>query len=153
MIKSPTQAGFYASLGKDDLLDREAWWARGKPAPVAAIWGLDPLLFMVAATNFLKNVSEYDAFGGIGDAPIDLFESDVTGLMLPANAEIIVEGYCYPGRDFAEGPFGEFTGYYGRPSGATPYIDIHIIRYRSDPILTCALMAKGWRTNADCSGG
>ena len=98
---------------------------------------------MVAATTFPKNVSEYDAFGGIGDAPIDLFESDVTGLMLPANAEIIVEGYCYPGRDFAEGPFGEFTGYYGRPSGATPYIDIHIIRYRSDPILTCALMAEG----------
>ncbi len=143
MIKSPTQAGFYASPGKDGLLDREAWWARGEPAPVAAVWGLDPLLFMVAATTFPKNVSEYDAFGGIGDAPIDLFESDVTGLMLPANAEIIVEGYCYPGRDFAEGPFGEFTGYYGRPIGATPYVDIHTIRYRSDPILTCALMAEG----------
>ena len=58
---------------------------------------------------------------GINGAPIELFVSDVTGLPLPARAEIILEGFVYPNETFAEGPFGEFTGYYGRPSGATPY--------------------------------
>ena len=57
-----------------------------------------------------KTLSEYDFFGGINGAPIEVFESAVTGLLLPANAEIIVEGYAHPGKEFREGPFGEFTG-------------------------------------------
>jgi len=146
MIKSRNEVGYYASPGKDTLLDRELWWEMGKPAPVAAVYGLDPLLFMVAATSFPKSSSEYDFFGGISGAPIEVFESDVTGLTLPANAEIIVEGFCYPDKSFKEGPFGEFTGYYGRPGGPTPYIEIEKVRYRSNPILTCALMAD-WPAN------
>ncbi|MFQ5691942.1 MAG: UbiD family decarboxylase [Nitrospinota bacterium] len=143
MIKSRNQVGYYVSPGKDALLDRESWWEHGEPAPVAAVYGLDPLLFIVAATTFPKNASEYDAFGGINGAPIEVFESDVTGLLLPAGAEIVVEGLSHPGKTFPEGPFGEFTGYYGRPSGETPYIDIQAVRFRNDPILTCALMADG----------
>ncbi len=146
MIKSRNQVGYYSSPGKDTLLDRELWWERGEPAPVAAVYGLDPLLFMVAATSFPKNASEYDFYGGIAGAPIEVFESDVTGLMLPTNAEIIVEGFCYPDKTFKEGPFGEFTGYYGRPGSATPYIEIEKVRYKDDPILTCALMAD-WPAN------
>lgn len=143
MIEGPNQVGFYASPGKDALLDRERWWALGKPAPVAAVYGLDPLLFLCAATSFPKDVSEYEFAGGINGAPIEVFESDVTGLLLPANAEIIIEGFSYPDETASEGPFGEFTGYYGRPGGPTPYIEIKAIRYRNKPILTSALMADG----------
>ncbi len=146
MIKSRNEVGYYASPGKDTLLDREKWWEMGKPAPVAAVYGLDPLLFMVASTSFPKDTSEYDFYGGIAGEPIEVFESDVTGLPLPANAEIIVEGFCYPDKTFKEGPFGEFTGYYGRPGGPTPYIEIEKVRYKTDPTLCCALMAD-WPSN------
>ncbi|MDD2735707.1 MAG: UbiD family decarboxylase [Desulfuromonadaceae bacterium] len=141
MIQGPKQVGFYASPGKDAVLDRERWWAMGKPAPVAAVYGMDPLLFLCAATSFPKDVSEYEFAGGINGAPIEVFKSEVTGLLLPANAEIIIEGFSYPDKTAEEGPFGEFTGYYGRPGGPTPYIDIKTIRYRNKPILTSALMA------------
>lgn len=143
MIQGPRQVGFYASPGKDAVLDRERWWAKGQPAPVAAVYGLDPLLFLSAATTFPKDVSEYEFAGGINGAPIEVFESDVTGLLLPANAELIIEGFSYPDKTAAEGPFGEFTGYYGRPGGPTPYIEITAVRYRNDPIVTSALMADG----------
>ena len=146
MIKSRNEVGYYASPGKDTLLDREKWWEQGKPAPVAAVYGLDPLLFLVAATSFPKDRSEYDFYGGIAGEPIEVFESDVTGLTLPASADIIIEGFCYPDKTFKEGPFGEFTGYYGRPGGDTPYIEITAVRYKDDPILTCALMAD-WPAN------
>ena len=146
MIKSRNEVGYYVSPGKDALLDRERWWQQGKPAPVAAVYGLDPLLFTVAATSMPKTVSEYDFFGGINGAPIEVFESDVTGLLLPANAEIIVEGYAHPNKEFTEGPFGEFTGYYARPEDSAPYIEISTVRYKDDPILTCALMAD-WPAN------
>jgi len=87
--------------------------------------------------------SEYDYYGGINGAPIELFKSDVTGLPLPARAEIILEGFVYPDETFAEGPFGEFTGYYARPGGATPYVRVEKVRFRNNPTLTCALMADG----------
>ncbi|MDR2240532.1 MAG: UbiD family decarboxylase [Zoogloeaceae bacterium] len=141
MILNDKQVGFYASPGKDAVLDRETWWKQGKPAPVAAVYGQDPLLFLTSATSFPKDVSEYEFAGGINGAPIEVFKSDVTGLTLPANAEIIIEGFSYPDKTCEEGPFGEFTGYYGRPGGATPYIDIKCIRYRNKPIVTSALMA------------
>ena len=146
MIKGPNEVGFYVSPGKDALLDREKWWKLGKPAPVAAVYGLDPLLFIVAATSFPKGESEYDYYSGINGDPIEVFESDVTGLLLPARAEIIVEGFCYPDETFDEGPFGEFTGYYGRPEAPTPYIRIDTVRHRDNPTLTCALMAD-WPSN------
>jgi UbiD family decarboxylase len=146
MIKSRNEIGLYTSPGKDAGIDMQKWWDQGKPAPVAAIYGLDPLLFIVGATTFPKTETEYDYFGGINGAPAKVFESDVTGLLLPAGAEIIVEGFAHPGETFAEGPFGEFTAYYGRPEAPTPYIRIEKIRHKNRPILTNALMAD-WPSN------
>lgn len=146
MIQGPKSVGYYSSPGKDTLLDRELWWKQGKPAPVAAVYGLDPLLFLVSATSFPKDMSEYVYAGGIAGEAVEVFESDITGLTLPANADIIIEGYSYPDKTAPEGPFGEFQGYYGRPGGPTPYIEIKAIRYRNNPILTSALMAD-WPSN------
>src|SRR5215813_10871662 len=115
MIKSPREAGLFTSPGHDGTLDREKWWKMGKPMPVVAAFGIDPLLFMCASTTFPKTESEYDYYGGISGSPAKVFISDVTGLPTPANAEIILEGFLHPGETFPEGPFGEFTGYYGRP--------------------------------------
>jgi UbiD family decarboxylase len=143
MIKGPREVGLYTSPGKDGTLDREKWWKMGKPMPVVAAYGIDPLLFLVAATTFPKTESEYEYYGGINGAPIDVFISDVTGLPVPAGAEIVIEGFVYPDKTFAEGPFGEFTGYYGRPGGDTPYVRVEKLRYRDSPTLTCALMADG----------
>ena len=143
MIKGPREIGVYTSPGKDATLDREKWWKMGKPMPIAACYGIDPLLFLVAATSLPKTECEYDYYSGIAGAPIEVFTGDVTGLPLPARAEIILEGFVYPDETFAEGPFGEFTGYYGRPSGATPYMRVEKVRYRDNPTLTCALMADG----------
>lgn len=146
MIETPKTVGYYSSPGKDTLLDRELWWKQGKPAPVAAVYGMDPLLFLVSATSFPKDSSEYLYAGGIAGQPIETFKSEITGLTLPANADIIIEGFSYPGETAEEGPFGEFQGYYGRPGGPTPFIKIEAIRHRNNPILTSALMAD-WPSN------
>ena len=143
MIKGPREVGVYTSPGKDATTDREKWWRMGKPMPIAAAYGIDPLLFLVAATSLPKTECEYDYYSGISGAPIEVFTSDLTGLPLPARAEIVIEGFLYPDETFAEGPFGEFTGYYGRPTGATPYMRVERVRYRDNPTLTCALMADG----------
>ena len=72
--------------------------------PIAAAYGIDPLLFLVAATSLPKTESEYEYYSGINGAPIELFTSDLTGLPLPARAEIILEGYPLSRRDLRRGP-------------------------------------------------
>ncbi len=141
MVKSPRELFVYWSPGKDARLQAERYWAKGLPFPVATAYGPDPLLFTVSTQTLPKTESEYDYAGGLIDEPVEVFKSDVTGLLLPASAEIIIEGEMRPGNEGLEGPFGEFTGYYGRPEARTPIIDVKCIRYRRDPILTCALMA------------
>ena len=141
MIKSPKELFVYWSPGKDARLQAERYWAKGLTFPVAAAYGPDPLLFTVSTQTLPKTESEYDYAGGLLNEPVEVFKSDVTGLLLPTSAEIIIEGEMRPGNESMEGPFGEFTGYYGRPEAHTPIIDVKCIRYRKDPILTCALMA------------
>jgi UbiD family decarboxylase len=141
MIMNKKQVGFYVSPGKDALLHRERRWSKGEPCEVAAVYGIDPLMFICGAMGFPKNVSEYDAVGGIMGKPYEVVKGKTVDLLIPAHAEIVVEGIAYPDNLQAEGPFGEFQGYYGRPGGPTPVIDIKCIRYRNNPILTAALMA------------
>jgi 4-hydroxy-3-polyprenylbenzoate decarboxylase len=147
MIKGPRELGLYTSPGKNAGQDRDKWWKMGKPAPVVAAFGIDPLLFMVAATTFAHGESEYDYFGGIGGRPIETFVSDVTGLPVPAQAEFLIEGFMYPDETFVEGPFGEFTGYYGH-KGPSPFIRVERVRMRENPTLTCALVADGAASEA-----
>jgi UbiD family decarboxylase len=141
MILSKNEVGFYVSPGKDALLHREKWWQRGEPCEVAAAYGIDPVLFIAGSMGFPKNVSEYDHAGGIKGEPVRVVKGEVTDLLIPADAEIVVEGISYPDRLKDEGPFGEFQGYYGRPGGPTPFIEVKCIHHRDNPILMAALMA------------
>lgn len=146
MVQGRNRVTVYTSPGKDGGLDRQKWWAMGKPAPVAVVYGIDPALFMVGGQSFPKTESEYDYYGGLTGQPIELFKSDLTGLPIPAHAEIIAEGFFKPEDQDREGPFGEFTAYYGRSEGPCPAVTFETLRYRNDPILTCSLMAD-WPSN------
>src|SRR3972149_7194084 len=59
----------------------------------------------------------------------------------PARAEIVMGGVLPPGSQKLEAPFGEFTGYYGRPEDYAFLVEVKAVHYRQDPILTNALMA------------
>ena len=72
MIKGPREVGVYTSPGKDAGADRDKWWKMGKPAPIAAAYGIDPLLFLVGATSLPKTESEYEYYSGIKGAPIEI---------------------------------------------------------------------------------
>jgi 4-hydroxy-3-polyprenylbenzoate decarboxylase len=142
MLHGPRDVGLYISPGKDGLQHLQAAWRRGEPLPVAAVYGLDPLLMVVGSQSFGANTSEYDVAGGIRGEPVEVIAGEVTGLPIPAAAEIVVEGFVYPDDVRAEGPLGEFTGYYGRPAGAAPLMRIEALYQRERPIHTAAMAAE-----------
>jgi 4-hydroxy-3-polyprenylbenzoate decarboxylase len=116
-------------------------WEQGQPISIAAVLGVDPLQFLVSSQGFPKNVSEYDYVGGLRGEPVEVTKAMFSDLLIPARADIVLECVAEPNRLRAEGPFGEFTGYYGRPEAQCPCLRVLAIRHRNNPILTNALMA------------
>ena len=141
MLQGKQQVGLYLSPGKDARLHITRYWEKGESVPVAAAWGIDPLFMLVGSQTFPKNVSEYEFAGGIKGEAIPVVRARTSDLLLPANAELVVEGVIHPNSVKTEGPFGEFPGYYGRPEAGCPLVDITRVHYRSNPVLTNAIMA------------
>jgi UbiD family decarboxylase len=141
MVQGQREVGLYLSPGKDARLHIERYWSRGEPCEVVMCWGIDPAMFIAASQTFPKTVSELDYVGGMMGRPVELVKGDVTSLYYPAHAEIVAEGIIPPQSQKLEGPFGEFTGYYGRPEDFAFLVQVKAVHHRDDPILTHALMA------------
>ncbi len=141
MVHDRNHVGLYLSPGKDARLHISRAWQRGEDTEVAAVLGVHPLWMIIGSQTFPKNMSEYDAIGGIIGAPLEVIPGETTRLLLPARAEIVIEGIIRANATKLEGPFGEFTGYYGRPEAGAPLVEVTAVHYRDDPILTNALMA------------
>ncbi|MGD9577200.1 MAG: phenylphosphate carboxylase subunit beta [Syntrophorhabdus sp.] len=110
---------------------------QGKKMPACAIIGGDPLhIFAGAAT--IKAKSGYDVVSSLRGEPVEIVKGQVTGLPIPAAAEIVLEGEIDPTQLRNEGPFGEYTGYYTeeliKPI-PKPALDVKRIYYRNNPIL------------------
>ncbi len=109
----------------------------GKAMPSALVLGSDPI-YALAGSAMIEADSEYDIVGAIRGFPAEVIKSDLTGLPIPAEAEIVVEGEIDPDAVRPEGPFGEYTGYYTeevRKPIAKPFISAKRILYRDNPIL------------------
>lgn len=141
VYEDPTIAAIMISKGKHgDILMRK-YHDRGQPCPVAVVCGMHPLLLAVSGIELPYGVNEYDAVGGMMGKPVEVIAGPKTGLPIPANAEIAFEGYIHPNDRTAEGPFGEWTGYYAGGQRQEPVIRIETFMYRNDPILYGAVPA------------
>lgn len=136
-IFSRDELGIYISPGKHGRLIRDAYLARGEKIPVAVVVGADPLLFMASCAEGIPyGMSEYAWAGGVRGAPVEVVRGPVTGLPIPATAEIAIEGWIDPaGPLHDEGPYGEWMGYYASGEGQTHVIKVAAIHHRNDPIL------------------
>ncbi|NQV56300.1 MAG: UbiD family decarboxylase, partial [Rhodospirillales bacterium] len=132
----------YISNGKQGRIHRDKYHQRGEPCPMAIVVGIDPVTYLSARYTLADHVPELDWAGGLAGQAIDCFEGAITGLPIPVNSEIVLEGWCPPGKMVPEGPFGEWTGYYAGGEKDEPAIDIKRVYHRDDPILTCAASQK-----------
>ncbi len=112
----------------------EKYHARGKRCPIAVSLGHHPLVFRMACRE-LPPGSEYQYLGAISGQAVQVIKEEITGLPIPAASEIVIAGWCPPDKTRAEGPFGEFTGYYAASPGPAPIVEVERIYYRNDPIL------------------
>ncbi len=115
----------------------QKYWAQGKNCPVALSFGQDPAVFLAAAQREPWGVEELSVAGWLRGEPVEFFKGEVTGLPIPATAEIVVEGEIPPfdKESRPEGPFGERTGYYATGLRNEPVIKVKSLMHRNDPII------------------
>jgi 2,5-furandicarboxylate decarboxylase 1 len=111
----------------------ERYQAAGQPMPVAIAIGVDPVLSLAAAASPPWGVSEYGLAGAWRGEPVEVAEARTVPVLVPAWAEIVIEGQIPPEAVEQEGPFGEFTGYYG-PAGPRNRLEVQAITLRRDAI-------------------
>src|ERR671929_194889 len=79
---------------------------------VAVALGLDPVTTYTASAPLPKHIDELMLAGFLRSEPVELVCAKTVNLDVPANAEIVLEGYVQQGEEVDEGPFGDHTGYY-----------------------------------------
>ncbi len=135
MVHDRTRVAVYISPGKHGRQFRDEYFRRKEPCPIAVVCGMDPLLFIASTLEIPQGVSEYDWAGGIRGEPFEVVKGPITGLPIPASAEIVLEGFLRHDKTAPEGPFGEWTGYYASGSRAEPVLEVEAIYHRDEPIL------------------
>lgn len=111
---------------------------RGEPMQFATAIGVPPAVLISAIGKSPYGVDEYGVAGGIAGQAIPLVKCKTVDLEVPADAEIILEGYVSPDASTweLEGPFGEFTGHFSshhptkKPTGV-----LTAITFRNNPIM------------------
>jgi len=105
----------------------------GKPFPVSVALGADPATILAAVTPVPDTLSEYAFAGLLRGSKTEVANCLINDLQVPASAEIVLEGFIYPGDTAQEGPFGDHTGYYNEVD-EFPVFTIERITQRQAPI-------------------
>lgn len=88
----------------------ELWKKEGKDMPWALAFGVPPAAIMAASMPLPDGLSEAEYIGALVGSPLEVTKCETVDLYVPANSEIVFEGYCSSTETSAEGPFGEMHG-------------------------------------------
>ncbi len=104
-----------------------------EPFPVSVALGADPATILAAVTPIPDPLSEYAFAGLLRGSKTEVANCLSNDLQVPASAEIVLEGFIYPGEMAAEGPYGDHTGYYNEVD-EFPVFTVERITQRQAPI-------------------
>ena len=108
---------------------------------VAVALGGDPATIWSGSVPLPPDLDEMVFAGFIREDGVELVKAKSVDLLVPAQAEIVLEGYVTPGEERMEGPFGDHTGYYSMPD---PYPVFHVttVTHRRSPIYPTTFVGR-----------
>ena len=144
-IKDKDRVGIQALAFHDIAVQLEKAERLNQPLPIAIVIGNAPVLTFMASTPIAYDQSEYAFAGALQNGePVRIVKADTCDhLYVPADSEIILEGYIIPRVRTVEGPFGEFPGSY---SGCRLQCEIQIthVTHRTNPIFENLYLGIPW---------
>jgi 4-hydroxy-3-polyprenylbenzoate decarboxylase len=114
-----------------------AWHGRGEPMPVAVVLGGPPPLIYAATVPLPEGIDEMAFAGFIAGAPLEVARTE-NGLLVPAGADLVLEGHVHPGDWGDEGRFGNHTGRYVS-AGCVPLMTVTRISRSRTPLIPATI--------------
>lgn len=112
-----------------------------KPYEAAVALGGDPATIYAATAPLPRDVDEIHFAGLLRGKPVEVVKAKTVDLFVPAQAEIVLEGYINHSETRIEGPFGDHTGYYSLPD-QYPVFHIKAITMRKNPVYPATVVGK-----------
>ena len=113
----------------------------GKRTDVAVAIGGDPVTIFSATAPLPYGIEELFFAGFLRGKAVEVVKARTVDLLVPAYAEMILEGYVEPAEKRIEGPFGDHTGYYS-VAGMYPVFHVTCITQRKEPIYPATIVGK-----------
>ncbi len=137
----PDTLGFHAQLHRVGRSNLAKWAARGERMPVAVAIGADPATLLAGLAPVPEGVSNFVFASFLRSEPLALVRARTVDLEVPAESEIVLEGYVDPKEERVEGPFGDHTGYYSAPE---PFPVLHVthLTRRARPVYLHTVTGK-----------
>ena len=137
----PDTLGMHFQVHRVGANNYRKWAARGERMPVAAVIGTDPATLFSGLAPVPEGISNFVFAGFLRGESVELVPARSVDLEVPANAEVVLEGYVDPVERTVEGPFGDHTGYYSAPE---PFPVFHVTRitHRSRPVYLTTVTGK-----------
>jgi len=137
-VFGPKEIGLHWQIHKHGA-DHAAATGEKQKMPVAICIGGPPELIFSAIAPLPDNLSEYQFAGILGRRSLRITKALTQDLMVPAEADIVIEGYCIPGETRLEGPFGDHFGFYSL-TGQYPVMHVTAITARKDAVLPATIV-------------
>ena len=137
----PDTLGMHFQIHRVGANNYRKWAARGERMEVAAVIGADPATVFAGLSPVPEGISNFVFAGFLRQESLELVKARSVDLEVPAQAEIVLEGYVDPTERKVEGPFGDHTGYYSAPE-PFPVFRVSRITRRERPIYLSTVTGK-----------
>jgi len=132
--------GFHTQLHHDGARARHGY-ANGERMPVAVAFGGDPALTYAATAPLPPFLSEVMFTGFLRGEGLEMVKCVTNDLEVPADSELVIEGWVDPAETRREGPFGDHTGYYSLADDY-PVLHVEAITMRKNPVFPATIVGR-----------
>ncbi len=132
--------GFHTQLHHDGARARHGY-ANGERMSVAVAFGGDPALLYAATAPLPPMISEVMFTGFLTGSGVEMVKAVTSDLEVPADSELVIEGWVDPAELRREGPFGDHTGYYSLADDY-PVLHVEAITHRKSPVFNATLVGR-----------
>ncbi|CAN5579978.1 menaquinone biosynthesis decarboxylase [soil metagenome] len=140
-LHGPRKAAMHWHMHHDGARHFRAWAAKGEKMPLAIVLGGESVLPYAATAPLPPTVEELLFAGILNGNGIELVQCKTQNIAVPANAEIVIEGYVDPTEKLYEGPFGDHTGFYSLADWY-PTFNVTAITMRKNAIYPTTIVGK-----------
>lgn len=140
-VFSKNETGMHWQIHKTGARHYRKAEAKGERLPVAVSLGPDPAVIYAATAPLSEDIDEFLLAGFLREKPVELVKCITVPLEVPAESQIVLEGYVEPYERRLEGPFGDHTGYYTPPE-PYPIFKVTCITMRKEAIYPATIVGK-----------